>query len=231
MVTLLFVSLTGMLACQSNTVSPQPPQTGLIYQSDFQSGNDGWTADVSDYGTAQASLIDFKSAWSGLPGPLNTSRKAMMLSGMNRSDDLFMFLKKKLTGLQPNTDYKLVFDLELASSYATNSFGIGGSPGSSVYLKAGATTTEPAKQLRNNFYEMNIDKGNQSTSGRDAVVLGDVSAGPDVTTYKLITRSNADKPFVVRTNGAGELWLLVGTDSGYEGLTTLYYSAIKVTAK
>ncbi|WP_381523487.1 hypothetical protein [Spirosoma soli] len=140
-------------------------------------------------------------------------------------------MKKKLTGLQPNTDYKLVFDVELPSAYADNSVGIGGSPGSSVFLKAGASAVEPKKQLKDDFYEINIDKGSQSEGGRDAVLLGNIGAGEDVTDYKLITRSNTDDPLTARTNDKGELWLIVGTDSGYEGLTTLYYSSVKVTAK
>jgi hypothetical protein len=151
---------------------------------------------------------------------------------MNRSDDAFMFLKKKVTGLQPNKDYSLVFDIELASKYPTKSMGIGGSPGSSVWVKAGATPVEPVKEKKDNFYSLNIDKGAQNNDGKDAIILGNVGVGDDDDeTYQLITRSNADKPFTARSNANGELWLIVGTDSGFEGLTTLYYSQIKVTVK
>ncbi|MDP1564577.1 MAG: hypothetical protein Q8M16_24615 [Pirellulaceae bacterium] len=34
---------------------------------------------------------------------------------------------------------------------------------------------------------------------------------------------------LISTTGKSRLWLLVGTDSGYEGLTRLYYQEIKVT--
>ncbi|MVM34702.1 hypothetical protein GO755_32035 [Spirosoma sp. HMF4905] len=202
----------------------------ILYQSNFKQSQDGWQADIADYSTHQQD-IQFESGWAALPSPLDSTRKSVRVSSMNRSDDLFMFLKKKLTGLQPNTDYTLVFDIELASAYGTNSIGIGGSPGGSVYLKAGATATEPAKVLGDDFYTINLDKGNQSTGGKDAVLLGNIGAGDDVTSYKLITRSNVESPLTVRTNAQGELWLIVGTDSGYEGLTTLYYSNIKITAK
>lgn len=218
-------------ACTSESDPVQPVvQAGIPYQSNFAQGQDGWQADFTDYSTQQSDMR-FESSWTGLPKPLDGSRKAIKVSSMNRSDDVFMFLKKKLTGLKPDTDYALVFDVELASAYANNSLGIGGSPGGSVFLKAGATATEPQKQLKSGFYELSIDKGNQSEGGRDAVVLGTIGAGEDVTEYTLITRSNADKPFAARTNSAGELWLIVGTDSGFEGLTTLYYSRIQVTAK
>jgi hypothetical protein len=46
----------------------------------------------------------------------------------------------------------------------------------------------------------------------------------------LITRTNADSyvPFVATSNNAGELWLIVGTDSGYTGITTIYYTNVSV---
>jgi hypothetical protein len=235
--TLFFAAiLTGSLftlsACQqeNNPVLPDPILNGLIYQANFQQGKDGWEADYTDYHT-QIGDIRFESSWTGLPKPLDTTRKSIMISSMNRSDDVFMFMKKKLTGLRANTDYKLVFDIELASAYADNSVGVGGSPGGSVYLKAGATAIEPKKVLKDDYYDINIDKGAQSNAGKDAVLLGNIGAGNDVTDYKLITRNNTEAPLTARTNDKGELWLIVGTDSGYEGLTTLYYSNIKVTAK
>ncbi|GAB3491099.1 hypothetical protein GCM10027341_03660 [Spirosoma knui] len=230
--TILTGSLVALSSCnqESNPNVPEPIQTGVIYQTNFQQNSDGWEADYSDYHT-QIGDIRFESKWTGLPAPLDGARKSIMLSSMNRSDDVFMFMKKKLTGLRPNSDYKLVFDVELASSYADNSVGIGGSPGGSVFLKAGATSVEPKKELKDDYYGMNIDKGSQSEGGRNAVLLGTVGAGEDVTDYKLITRSNAEAPLTARTNDKGELWLIVGTDSGYEGLTTLYYSNVKVTAK
>lgn len=224
--TILTSSLLIFSACNQEDIASQP---GLPYQSTFQRDADGWTAEIVDYGTTQDSIMEFKSVRAGLPTPLDTTRKSLMLSSMNRSDDAFMYLKKKVTGLQPNTDYSLTFEVELASQYATNSVGIGGSPGSGVYLKAGATSVEPIKEKKDNFYSLNIDKGAQATDGKDAITLGNVGTGDDVTGYKLITRSNTNKPFTARSSDKGELWLLVGTDSGFEGLTTLYYSSIKVT--
>ncbi|GAB4022399.1 hypothetical protein [Spirosoma koreense] len=224
----LFSSFVLSSACHQESVPVQP---GLPYQSSFQYDSDGWEAGLVDYGTAQDSLMEFKAVRTGLPAPLDTTRKSLMLSSMNRSDDAFMFLKRKVTGLQPNADYTLLFDIELASQYATNSVGIGGSPGGSVYLKAGATATEPVKELHDDFYTLNVDKGAQLADGKDAITLGNIGIGEDAMGYKLITRSNADKPFTARSNAKGELWLLIGTDSGFEGLTTLYYSSIKVTVK
>lgn len=224
----LTVSSVSFFACTNeNPVSPG----GLPYQSSFQRDQDGWVAGIADYSTAQEESMQFKSGWKGLPAPLDTTRKSLMLASMNRSDDAFMFIKKKLTGLQPNQTYSLVFDIELASQYPANSIGIGGSPGGSVFLKAGASPVEPVKVLTDDFYTLTIDKGAQNNEGKEALLLGNIAIDTDSEGYQLIKRTNADRPLTARTNANGELWLVVGTDSGFEGLTTLYYSQINVTAK
>ncbi|MFD1143981.1 hypothetical protein ACFQ4C_22845 [Larkinella insperata] len=214
-------------ACQNDDVTPDGPVT---ITSDFKTSTDGWTAEITDYSTEQDALIEFQSGLKALPAPLDSTKKAFMISSHNRSDDLFMFVKRKVTGLRPNQTYKVTFDIELASQYATNSLGIGGSPGNSVFLKAGASATEPKKIKEGNEYRLSIDKGNQA-EGSDAVpVLGNIGAGEDVTQYKLIQRST-QQPITIKANDAGELWLLVGTDSGFEGLTTLYYNRIKAVVE
>ncbi|GAB3266811.1 hypothetical protein GCM10027347_35070 [Larkinella harenae] len=215
-------------SCQDSAVGPDGPVT--IVNSDFQAGADGWVAEITDYSPDQQDIIEFQSGIKGLPAPLDSSQKSFMISSHNRSDDLFMFLKKKVTGLRPNQSYKIVFDIELASQYATNSVGIGGSPGSSVYLKAGASAVEPKKVKEGDDYRLNIDKGNQAEGSAAVPVLGNIGVGDDATQYKLIQRTN-QQPITMKTNDAGELWLLVGTDSGFEGLTTLYYNKIKVSAE
>lgn len=214
-------------ACQQDNVVN--PGNSTLLDSDFKQSADSWTADFSDYGTQQDGIMDFSFRYAALPAPLDTTKKSLRISGSNRSDDMFMFVKRKVTGLEPNATYQLRFDIELASQYGDNSVGIGGSPGGSVYLKAGASGTEPVKVLKNNFYEFNLDKGNQAEGGKDLILLGNVGAGTDVTQYKLIQRSSQGNTYSAKANDKGELWIVVGTDSGFEGITTLYYNRIKVT--
>jgi hypothetical protein len=91
-----------------------------------------------------------------------------MLSGYNLSKDLFMYVKKRITGLRPNTDYTITFQVELASDLNTASSGGSGS----VSLKAGATQSEPKSVIEAGYYVMNIDKGNEASAGEDMMSLG-----------------------------------------------------------
>lgn len=217
-------------SCQKGTNNTPTPTTGILLNDSFTENSNGWEGEYTDYGTPQESIIKFKFERTGLPKPLNETQKALQLYGENRSDDLFMFVRKKLTNLSPNNTYNLLFEIELASPHPANSIGIGGSPASSVYLKAGASAIKPEKVKNGSFYNLNLDKGNQAVGGKDLVVIGNMANGKDIEEYTLIQRSNAGKPFTVKTDSKGELWLIIGTDSGFEGNQFIYYTRIKVTA-
>lgn len=226
---LVFV-LTALLntSCQDKEISP-PLSTGVLLNDSFSATTNGWEGEYTDYSTPQDSLIKFKFEHTGLPKPLNDNQKALRLYGENRSDDLFMFVRKKLSGLVPNKEYKLLFEIELASLHPANSFGIGGSPATSVMIKAGASTTKPEKVKEGTYYKLNLDKGNQAEEGKNMIIIGNMANGKDKEEYTLIQRSNAGKPFTAKTDAKGELWLIIGTDSGFEGNQAVYYNRIKVT--
>lgn len=210
-------------------------ESGILVFSetfDFSQSQDNWIVDFTDFpsGEEDSAFYELKFAYTDLPENLGANKKSMMLSGKNHSD-LFMFMKRKLTNLTPNTDYAMVFEVELASNAPKGAAGIGGSPGESVYLKAGASGNEPKKVIEADLYTLNIDKGNQSEAGENTVVLGDIAVDFNTEEYTLITRSNAstyNNPFVAKSNSKGELWLIVGTDSGFEGTTTIYYTKVNV---
>ena len=202
------------------------------YSNDFAVSQNDWQADFSDFpaGVDDSTFYELKFAYADRPANLGPG-KSIMLSGNNHSDDLFMFMKKKLTGFSPNTDYTVVFDVELASNAPRGYLGAGGAPGESVFLKAGASGMEPKKVIESNQYTFNLDKGNQSSAGLMATVLGTIATIESSSDYALITRSNASSnaaPFIARSNSNGEMWLFVGTDSGFEGITTVYYTRVNV---
>lgn len=108
-------------------------------------------------------------------------------------------------------------------------FGIGGSPGESVYMKTGATELEP-KQAD---YYMNIDIGSQSQGGNNALVIGNIAVeGLSCDGGKFEAKEvvlTAEQSFEIITSPQGKVWVFIGSDSGYEGLTHLYYEFITVT--
>lgn len=218
-------------ACDDDNDSIITPNTSYTYT--FEQNAEGWQGGFADYPKDwDKSRFEFEFDREALPTEVSENSMAMKLSGRNISDDLFMFMKKQITGLEPNHTYRVTFELELASQYPEQSVGIGGSPGASVYLKAGGSTIEPMPvevQGAGNNVRMNIDKGGQSQGGQDMVVLGNVGIPGNTSEYKLIQRDNLQNPVQITADSNGNLWLIVGTDSGFEGTTTLYYNTIDVS--
>ncbi|WP_162340002.1 hypothetical protein [Cyclobacterium salsum] len=213
--------------------SPQPEPDEVVIADTFESGMNGWEGGFADLPVDAHDRFELAVSLDNLPEETGESGQAIRIQGQNGSDDLFMFIKKEIGGLDPGATYEVVFEVTLASSYPESSVGIGGSPGGSVFLKAGAVDREPlpepVEEASTTYHRMNIDKGNQSQDGEDMYGLGTIGIEGDDFVYEMITRDNGNRPQEVRADGDGNLWLIVGTDSGFEGMTVLYYQEIEVT--
>lgn len=226
----LFLTAPLLFACEwANDDTSKP---GIEHHYDFNKDMEGWVGDFADLPEDGQEIYDLEISHSPLPEEIEPAGGSIKVQGHNRSDDLFMFLKKQITGLSPSTSYQITFDIELASQYPEAAPGIGGSPGGSVYLKAGASAEEPLPIVEDEpeetYLRMNIDKGNQSQEGADMINVGTIGIEGEEYRYELIRRGNNDRPFGAMTDAEGKLWLIVGTDSGFEGLTEIYYKSIKV---
>jgi hypothetical protein len=110
-----------------------------------------------------------------------------------------------------------------------------GTPGESVFLKAGASPDMPVAVLKDGTYRLNVDKGEVNIGGKHASLTGTIANGlpcrdfpsPAAVPYASIKRVHKH-PLPVRSNGRGELWLVVGSESAYGALTALYYEQIEV---
>ncbi len=219
------MALTLIVGCDTPIADDGFYVVSKVY--DFRSDSYAWEGDFSDYPVGDSAKYSLAFGYAELPSNLG-SGKGLMLTGNNLSDDLFMFIKKNLSDLRPNTEYSISFEVKFATNVGTGAIGAGGSPGESVYLKAGAYTEEPDKIALDGYYTMNLDKGNQSSRGDDMIVIGTISsANANDFDYVLETRNNITS-FKARTNQNGELWIIVGTDSGFEGTTTIYYTQISL---
>lgn len=218
-------------------ISAQAQTVSLNY--DFRNGAQGWQADFADYppSTDKDGFYQLRAEIRNLPPEIGGGT-GFYFQGANHSDDLFMFLKRRLTaadGIIPGQAYEINYAIVFASNAQSGCGGVGGSPGESVGLKAGASPSEPLALFDisrpNSNLRMSVDKSNQSQGGVHASVAGNIANGQPCsgsTTYVSIQRTHRHTvPVIASSNG--DLWLLVGTDSGYEGFTSYYYQSISVT--
>lgn len=222
--------LLGENATVSNLVRFQSvralPAGTVVREFDFSSSDQGFASGFADLPASHdPALYNLVADHRNLPAELG-SGKGLFISGANRSADLWMFWKKQLTGLQPNTEYQVVLDVEMASNVAPGLVGVGGAPGESVYVKVGVSQAEPlvAEDAQGQL-RLTVDKGNQSTSGSAAAVLGNVAKeNDDSEQYAILHRNNRSIQQSATTSADGSLWIFFGTDSGFEGTTSLYYT-------
>ena len=199
-------------------VEPRPVEIGVNFDKTFT----GWIGGYADY-TSDTQPNDVVLQPRPLPAPF--AGYGLYTAGTNRSDDLFIYIKKKLTGFSPNQDYVLTFRVTFLTSALAACAGVGGPPGEAVTLKAGATAVEPETVIIDGEYLMNIDKGNQTQGGKDALALGNI-AGTNTDCerprFESITLNSSDT-LKVRSDAQGTLWIIFGIDSGFEGASEIYY--------
>lgn len=211
-------------ACGGDTLDQPAPQI----LTSFANGVDGWKGAYADFDVA-TEPTDVVWQVRALPVPLAGS--AYYTGGTNRSDDLFIYSKKKFSGYKPSTQYKMSFEIEIVTNQSSGCFGVGGAPGESVYLVAGAAPTEPQTVLSGGSYVVNLDRGNQATPGPASQVLGNVAnsvpnCGPQV--YQSKTVKSA-APLTVKSDASGSIWVFFGIDSGFEAKSTVYYKSFKAS--
>jgi hypothetical protein len=198
----------------------------LVIESNFEQDSDAWISGFADYPVGEDLNYELQSDHKNLPSPLDQSDGAAFISGNNHSDDLFMYLKKRIKGLKSNKAYKARFQIQIASNAPSNSLGVGGAPGEGVLLGIGITQIEPDKAPdMNQYYRMNINKGNQAQEGPDRKIIGNIANGTNLSQYVLLTKTGE---FSFTSDNAGKCWAIVSTDSGFEATTSLYYSKITI---
>lgn len=201
-------------------------------QFDFAQNDSGFTPIFADYPYEEGveEFYEFQHSYGEVPIP--GAGNGIFISGNNHSADLFMGYVKMLDGFAPARTYHFTMSFKLATDVESDLVGVGGAPGESVAVKCGITPTEPAAMVVESgalqYYRMNIDTGSQGNSGKDMVVVGDMA------------KTENDRPgeyafkefqaeFDAAANIRGEVFLIIGTDSGFEATASYYLDDISVS--
>lgn len=211
----------------AGTAAAKETTAGLTF--DFNQNDGGFTPIFSDYPNEQGVEEFYELRSSHEEVPIAEAGKGLFLSGNNHSDDLFMGYYKDLSGLVPETEYQFTVRFQLATNVENDMIGIGGAPGESVFVKCGVASKEPENSLDSlNHFCLNIDKGSQSTSGSDMIVVGNL-AKEEINRPGEYEFNEIETKVIARTDEAGTAYLVIGTDSGFEGVTSYYLDDISVS--
>ncbi|WP_373218331.1 hypothetical protein [Ruminococcus sp. 5_1_39BFAA] len=144
------------------------------------------------------------------------------------NDDLFMGYVKKLEGFAAGETYRFSVSFKLATNIEGGLVGAGGAPGESVTVKCGIVSIEPKAINESGYFRMNIDTGSQSNGGKNMTVVGDMAKTKNnhPGEYEF---NEFSAEFDTMANEDGEVYLIIGTDSGFESTTAYYLDDISVT--
>ena len=198
---------------------------------DFEDGDCGFVPIFSDYPNSEdvEEFYEFKHEHGEVP--ISEAGKGLFISGNNHSDDLFMGYCKKIDGLVGGQNYEFSIKFKIATNVPGGMFGVGGSPGESVYVKSGIAAVKPENSVDDiGHFRLNIDGGRQGESGKDMSVVGTMAKqdeinpdGYDFNVYELTVSAAA--------NENGEVYLIIGTDSGFESTTAYYIDDVELSWK
>jgi hypothetical protein len=230
---IIWFTVLMIVACNSETslvVQDIPTASESVkIESNFANGEDGWVGGFSDYPPGSVEGYRFAAEIRTLP--TDEQVKGYLLASSNRSDDVFMYIKRQFLQLKSGVEYTITGEITFYSNAGVGCFGIGGSPGEAVFMKIGASEIEP---LQVDYY-MNIDIGSQSQNGYNSQVIG--NAGADgancddtepMSFGKKTIQIESEKSYNFTASDNGSIWLFIGSDSGYEGYTELYYTDISL---
>jgi hypothetical protein len=195
----------------------------------FTNGNENWQSFFSDYPIGEEVFYELEFNNTFLPPPLDQNVKSLKINGNNHSDDLFSAIFRRFENLQPNKSYSITFNIDIASNALIGGTGVGGDP--NLSLGAGGINYLPKNIIdKSNYYRPNFISKIQSGQPNDVFkIIGKIGSSKTYPTpYKIINRNNIDNPFIITTNSNGEFWLMIATDSGFEGITTLHYKSINI---
>lgn len=215
----LLLSLYGCSGEKRNDVNPVRTMT-----SEFESGTEEWIGDYALYNRKDTTKIAFVMEKDSLPAAIDSLKSSLRMEATNLGDSIFLFIKKKIVGLNPEKTYNVSFDINIATNYPE----LDGATGTKINLKAGASATEPVKILNAGYYNLSIKKGLWNVDGSEMVILGDVTNGIGRAAYQLVNRNSSSKNIFVKPDANGTIWVCVGEDSSYSGKTILYIDNIKV---
>jgi len=192
---------------------------------DFNESSYDWSGGAADYSIKDTAATNFDLIYSTVPERIAPVQHSLKLSGTITGDYLTMFIKKQITGLRPETDYTLAFDIELVCDADSTA-------GQTIILKSGATANEPHTIKRDQRYRLNIDNGTYAENGVDMIVVDTVRVNSATNEYGVVQSGDVPSKYVfikAQSDADGSLWIIIATESSGVGRSIVYYTKVGIT--
>jgi len=199
----------------------------------------GPTAPIPEDDTSGADETHWRLQSGIFPLPDGLPGFGYLVQGTNHSDDLDMYLVRRFgpdQGFRPNSNYKVQVTVDLAGDAPRNAIGIGGDP--ELHVQAVLATGFVPTRFKVDSEDWVRHLMPLESFPRTLVATNGVcDASEEATTDRCDLQSRIPfelkkgKPssvLQVRTDSSGRFWLMVGSHSGFEGFTGIYYTRIQM---
>ncbi len=197
---------------------------------DFATGPHGWVPAFCDYPVGDEEAHELHTDWNWLPDPLDQARRALVISGNNVGEDLFMYYRRKIDGLEAGRDYLISFTIDFASNKPNGCMdACGKSPGAPTIM-VGAAQEAPDPIEVEGWHRFPVEKGRPAWDDQTVRYLANASAGhmdcTENAPYEIRRTRTSSLRVKATADPAGDLWLFFGTDAQLPGTTKLYYTKL-----
>jgi len=237
----LMVAATTHTVTAVQTVTIDQQQTALPHQSNTTVAVAAISQRYSFIGPS-ASSLEFNTVLSGYSSASQTAFKHgiiflqtnptdpigyLLSSDNSQTGNIFMGLVKEIQAT-PSTTYALNFTVDFLTNVAAGCAGIGASPGDNVYVEVGASGSNPAVAYTGSsglyeFHNLNVNVNLTVAGSFGSDALTDCYDSSKYVSKELSTSTN----YPVTSDKNGNIWLMVGTNSFFEGTTAVYWQNLK----
>ncbi|ADY56173.1 hypothetical protein Sgly_1876 [Syntrophobotulus glycolicus DSM 8271] len=194
----------------------------------FEKDTEGWSGYFSANLTLPVSAenhssLEFKNAAIPLP---DQKKKALLLRADSYRNSIFMYVLKKIDSfkLEPDSVYSVALTFDLATSMPANLQEYGGTPGQTIFVKAGFPNAKPGI-VTSTQHPLIGNLSNEYIENLESIGNIAKSSSSDMS-FEL-------KPFhyqsTVKTDGEGSFWIIIGVNSQFEVPLELYISNIRIS--
>lgn len=227
------VLMVFLFAACSSKIDSQP--VDLLSAYDFENGSQDWVSGISDYPVGYQDSTMYLSSVDKVPASSPLNGNGLTVGAANPLGEIFYYFQHKESNMVPGQKYIVDFEFLVYTQLVTESADFANED---IYLKIGAVNFEPVLQeivnrnlITPDYMMLNVDKGDSNPdSGKDLINMGSVKSFTGVSP-EVISGNTFGRNIEVQANQNGEIWLLVGVDSGIKSQLNFGMAAINVYYK
>lgn len=231
---LITLGCSILFACSIS--GDQNPEPSLYATFIFNEDTEGWQPGYAEYeaGTEDTLQFNFTHGTFKLSSSPDSVTAAVQ-SGYSLNGQLFMFMKQKIGGLEPGTEYLVAFSVALYAQVKGNFDDNLVTSTDGSYLKAGGFSNEPDTVLTedpenagNWLVKTDFDKGETGKSGLDLLNLGKMQYTLKSQQPIILGGDSSNNLLTVRSDQDGKMWIVIGVDTNIPVNLDVYYSYIQI---